>query len=162
MIMMKRLFYNFAAFALFHFFIFSFSHCSALFAQASWVAYDALGRALPSAEECPLKTDKPRTVGIFYITWHTPDHHDGQSYTYDVTKRIEADSLCTRGIPTSHTPPIIGASRNTATSLAKTITYASTTSRCWQMRVSMSSSWTSRTQYAIGTSGKCFSKQCRK
>ena len=97
--MMKRLFYNFAAFALFHFFIFSFSHCSALFAQASWVAYDALGRALPSAEECPLKTDKPRTVGIFYITWHTPDHHDGQSYTYDVTKRIEADSLCTRGNP---------------------------------------------------------------
>ena len=65
-----------------------------------WVAFDALGRALPTSEECPLKTDgKTRTIGIFYITWHTPDHHDGQPYTYDVTKRIEADSLCTRGNP---------------------------------------------------------------
>ena len=63
------------------------------------VAIDALGRALPTAEECPLKTDKPRTVGIFYITWHTPDHHDGQPYTYDVTKRIEADPMSARGNP---------------------------------------------------------------
>ena len=63
------------------------------------VAIDALGRTLPTAEECPLKTDKPRTVGIFYITWHTPDHHDGQPYTYDVTKRIEANPMCTRGNP---------------------------------------------------------------
>ena len=96
---MKRLPYNFAALALFHFFISSFFHCSALFAQGSWVGFDALGRTLPTAEECPLKTDKQRTVGIFYITWHTPDHHDGQPYTYDVTKRIEADSMCTRGLP---------------------------------------------------------------
>lgn len=67
---------------------------------ASWVATDALGRTLPTAEECPLKTDgKQRTVGIFYITWHTPDHHDGQPYTYDVTKRIQADPMCTRGMP---------------------------------------------------------------
>ena len=64
------------------------------------VAFDALGRALPTAEDCPLKTDgRQRTVGIFYITWHTPDHHDGQPYTYDVTKRIEADPMCTRGNP---------------------------------------------------------------
>ena len=66
---------------------------------SSWVATDALGRTLPSAEECPLKTDKPRTVGIFYITWHTPDHHDGQPYTYDVTKRLEANPMCSRGNP---------------------------------------------------------------
>ena len=68
--------------------------------QASLVATDGLGRTLPTAEECPLKTDgKPRTVGIFYITWHTKDHHDGQPYTYDVTKRIEADPNCIYGNP---------------------------------------------------------------
>lgn len=67
---------------------------------AALVATDGLGRTLPTAEECPLKTDgKQRTVGIFYITWHTPDHHDGQPYTYDVTKRIQADPMCTRGNP---------------------------------------------------------------
>ena len=65
---MKQGSYNFVAFTLFHFFILSFLHCSALLAQGSLVAYDALGRTLPTAEECPLKTDKPRTVGIFYIT----------------------------------------------------------------------------------------------
>ena len=73
--------------------------CSLLFAQASWVAMDALGRSLPTAEECPLKTDKPRTVGIFYITWHTQGLHDGQPYTRDVSKLIEADPMCTRGNP---------------------------------------------------------------
>ena len=73
--------------------------CSLLLAQASWVATDALGRSLPTAEECPLKTDKPRTVGIFYITWHTQGLHDGQPYTRDVSKLIEADPMCTRGNP---------------------------------------------------------------
>ncbi len=72
---------------------------SGVLAQSTWVATDALGRTLPTAEECPLKTDKPRTVGIFYITWHTPDHHDGQPYTYDVTKRIEENPDCTKGEP---------------------------------------------------------------
>ncbi|MBO4550028.1 MAG: hypothetical protein J5733_04800 [Bacteroidaceae bacterium] len=73
--------------------------CISASSQSSIVATDALGRTLPTAEECPLKTDKPRTVGIFYITWHTPDHHDGQPYTYDVTKRIEADPNCIYGNP---------------------------------------------------------------
>ena len=84
------------------FFIFLFFHSfilSVLQAQETWVATDGLGRTLPTAEDFPLKTDKTRTVGIFYITWHTPDHHDGQPYTYDVSKRIEADSMCTRGLP---------------------------------------------------------------
>lgn len=64
------------------------------------VGIDALGRSLPTAEECPLKTDgKTRTVGIFYITWHTPDHHNGQPYTYDVTKQIQANPLSARGNP---------------------------------------------------------------
>lgn len=41
----------------------------------TWVATDALGRMLPSAEQCgPLRADK--TVGIFYWTWHT--HHAGR------------------------------------------------------------------------------------
>ena len=54
----------------------------------SWVAIDGLGRSLPTAEECPLKTDgKPRTVGIFYITWHTQGLHNGQPYTYDAGER---------------------------------------------------------------------------
>ena len=72
--------------------------CFLLFAQTSWVAFDGLGRSLPTAEECPLKTDgKPRTVGIFYITWHTQGLHNGQPYTNDVTKLIEADPMGTRG-----------------------------------------------------------------
>ncbi|MBR0432691.1 MAG: hypothetical protein IJK15_03190 [Bacteroidaceae bacterium] len=36
----------------------------------TWVATDALGRTTPTATEVPLRTDKTRTVGIFYITWH--------------------------------------------------------------------------------------------
>ena len=65
----------------------------------TWVATDGIGRVTPTADQNPLKTDKPRTVGIFYITWHTPDHHDGKPYTYDVTKRIDEDPMGTRGNP---------------------------------------------------------------
>ncbi|MBR6128265.1 MAG: hypothetical protein IKQ07_01385 [Bacteroidaceae bacterium] len=68
-------------------------------AQSSWVATDNLGRTLPTAEECPLKTDKPRTVGIFYITWHTPNLHDGKPYTYDVTKLLEENPERSKGNP---------------------------------------------------------------
>ena len=68
--------------------------------RGSLVAFDGLGRSLPTAGECPLKTDgKPRTVGIFYITWHTPDHHDGQPYTYDVTKRLAENPSSRLGNP---------------------------------------------------------------
>ena len=66
---------------------------------SSLVATDGLGRTLPTAESCPLKTDKTRTVGIFYITWHTQNLHDGQPYSYDVTKRINADPGCIYGNP---------------------------------------------------------------
>ena len=59
-----------------------------------------MGRTLPTAEECPLKDDgKQRTVGIFYITWHTSGLHDGQPYIRDVSKLIEADPMITRGNP---------------------------------------------------------------
>ena len=60
---------------------------------ATWVATDALGRTMPSAQEAPLKRDgKPRTVGIFYITWHTQGLHNGAEYRCDVTKVLDEDS----------------------------------------------------------------------
>ena len=56
------------------------------------MATDALGRTLPTAGECPLKDDgKPRTVGIFYITWHTQGLHNGLEYRADVSKVLQAD-----------------------------------------------------------------------
>lgn len=56
------------------------------------MATDALGRTLPTAGECPLKDDgKPRTVGIFYITWHTQGMHNGLEYRADVSKVLQAD-----------------------------------------------------------------------
>ena len=68
--------------------------------SSSWVATDGLGRTLPTAEECPLKNDgKPRTVGIFYITWHTQGLHNGQPYTYDVTKLLEENPMRAKGNP---------------------------------------------------------------
>lgn len=58
----------------------------------TWVATDGLGRTLPSAQEAPLKRDgKPRTVGIFYITWHTQGLHNGQEYKCDVTRVLDED-----------------------------------------------------------------------
>lgn len=56
------------------------------------MATDALGRTMPTANDCPLKDDgKPRTVGIFYITWHTQNLHNGLEYKADVSKVLEAD-----------------------------------------------------------------------
>lgn len=54
----------------------------------TWVANDALGRVMPTYEEVgPVKTDQRRIVGIFYITWHTPDKLKGNGEYYaDVTK----------------------------------------------------------------------------
>ncbi|MHC1768134.1 MAG: hypothetical protein AB9869_28325 [Verrucomicrobiia bacterium] len=55
-----------------------------LFAD-TWVATDALGRAVPSAAECgPVRPDK--WVGIFYWTWHRPT----QGGPHDNTKLIAA------------------------------------------------------------------------
>ncbi len=36
----------------------------------TWVAIDGLERVLPTADEHPFKSDKDRTVGIFYVSWH--------------------------------------------------------------------------------------------
>ena len=54
---------------------FSISLCLSSYSQGidlqadTWVASDALGRVMPTASEAPLRIDKPRTVGIFYITY---------------------------------------------------------------------------------------------
>ncbi len=60
----------------------------------TWVATDNLGRTLPDYNEVgPVKTDKERVVGIFYITWHIQSHYTRFSSPYyaDVTKILEAN-----------------------------------------------------------------------
>ena len=60
----------------------------------TWVASDALGRKMPSSKEVgPVKTDKRRVVGIFYITWHTQDHYKNfkSPYAADVSKILKTD-----------------------------------------------------------------------
>lgn len=56
----------------------------------TWIASDALGRIMPTDAEAPLKTDKPRTVGIFYITWHDEGKFNLHSpYGGDVTRTLQ-------------------------------------------------------------------------
>ena len=56
----------------------------------TWVATDALGRVMPTAEEAPLRTDKQRTVGIFYITWHDEGKYNLKApYGGDVTRTLQ-------------------------------------------------------------------------
>ena len=58
----------------------------------TWVGTDALGRTMPTnAEVGDIKSDKPRTVGIFYVTWHTAGSHNGKPFTADVTKILAED-----------------------------------------------------------------------
>lgn len=58
----------------------------------TWVATDALGRAMPtSAEVGPPKAGR-RVVGIFYITWHQEHLGNGDgTYGADVTRILAAD-----------------------------------------------------------------------
>ena len=59
-------------------------------AQVPWVATDALGRVMPDAEVVPLRTDKPRTVGIFYVTWHDEGKFGLKApYGGDVTRTLQ-------------------------------------------------------------------------
>lgn len=61
----------------------------------TWVATDALGRDMPTNEEVgDVKTDKQRTVGIFYVTWHSDKLATSVSSPYkgDVTKVLEKDT----------------------------------------------------------------------
>ena len=66
----------------------------------TWIATDELGRTLPTAEQFPQKNDgKQRTVGIFYVTWHTENLHNGQPYTNDVTKILQTNPMAAKGNP---------------------------------------------------------------
>lgn len=58
----------------------------------TWVATDALGRVMPTAEEAGLpKTDKQRTVGIFYVTWHDENLYGASKDYRDVTETLESN-----------------------------------------------------------------------
>ncbi len=59
----------------------------------TWVATDALGRTMPDYTEIGDVNEKRRTVGIFYITWHTEGNHTNypQPYANDVTKILKTD-----------------------------------------------------------------------
>lgn len=57
----------------------------------TWVGTDALGREMPTSKDVgPLKQDKSRTVGIFYVTWHTQNLHD-RKIIADVHNVLHAD-----------------------------------------------------------------------
>ncbi len=59
----------------------------------TWVATDALGRAMPDAADVgPPKTDHQRVVGIFYIAWHRDSLAALKSpFAADVTKVLAGD-----------------------------------------------------------------------
>ena len=59
----------------------------------TWVATDAIGRTMPvPAEVGPVKKDKRRVVGIFYIAWHRDQLANAHSpYSADVTKILATD-----------------------------------------------------------------------
>ncbi len=59
----------------------------------TWVAIDGLKRVLPTADEHPFKSDKDRTVGIFYVSWHYDFFYTNfkSPYASDVTKILQQD-----------------------------------------------------------------------
>lgn len=59
----------------------------------TWVATDGIGRTMPTYDEVgPVKTDKKRVVGIFYITWHTQGAKDRLApFDSDVTQVLLRD-----------------------------------------------------------------------
>ena len=63
----------------------------------TWVATDGVGRVAPTSADVPQKTDgKRRTVGVFYVTWHTQGLHNGEPYKCDVTKVLDQDPGASR------------------------------------------------------------------
>ena len=62
----------------------------------TWVATDGVWRVMPTSEDAPLKTDKDRTVGIFYVTWHTQNLHNGKEYRADVSRVLAQDPYASR------------------------------------------------------------------
>ena len=73
----------------------------------TWVATDGAGRTLPTSSEVGLtKSDKKRDVGIFYVTWHTANCHQGNPpYHADVTKILEGDPSARLDGPNPHWSP---------------------------------------------------------
>lgn len=67
----------------------------------TWAATDALGRQMPDITAVgPLKNDRRRVVGIFYIVWHSDSLAKMKSpYTADVSNVLAKDpiSLCIAG-----------------------------------------------------------------
>lgn len=58
----------------------------------TWVATDALGRTMPGVDAVGTpKNDQRRVVGIFYITWHTPNLHNMAGPYTDVSKILAED-----------------------------------------------------------------------
>lgn len=59
----------------------------------TWVAIDGADRIMSTASQNPQKTDKERTVGIFYVSWHYDFFHSsfGSPYKSDVTKILQDD-----------------------------------------------------------------------
>lgn len=59
----------------------------------TWVGTDGAGRIQPTADEVgQTKTDKPREVGIFYVTWHTKGNYKRPSpFNQDVTQILQKD-----------------------------------------------------------------------
>ena len=69
----------------------------------TWVASDGLGREMPTAKEAGgVKTDKNRTVGMFYVTWHGKAAHNDKLpkgyYDRDVTKVLTASAGATKNL----------------------------------------------------------------
>lgn len=60
----------------------------------TWVATDALGRKMPLTDDAgPVKNDHPRTVGIFYVTWHSDENAKLKSpYKADVSHVLSLDT----------------------------------------------------------------------
>ena len=57
----------------------------------TWVATDGLGRTMPEPPADTSRECKPRTVGIFYITWHEEHLFASPAGYRDVTDILEAD-----------------------------------------------------------------------
>ena len=60
--------------------------------QDTWVATDAVGRHMPTADEIGPRPEKRRFVGMFYVTWHNSAYNRIYSglYDRDVTKILAA------------------------------------------------------------------------
>ena len=68
----------------------------------TWVATDAIGRVMPDESVVgPVKQDKRRVAGIFYIAWHS-DSLAGlkKPYAADVTKIVGLEQIASPFFPT--------------------------------------------------------------